>query len=109
MKIDNYTSSTELHSGQVEKAQQIENQRPGRAGRSGAAVDSAAISPLAQQIAERLQVDSPESVARVAEARKLYQTNGFAVPSPELADALIQGAVSDTALLAELSGDGRGA
>ncbi len=102
MKIDSFTPSTDLHSTQVDKAQQTESVRSQRTDRAALGKDSAAISGLAQQIAQSLEQPSPEEVARVSEAQKLYQSGGFNLPAGEVADSLIRSAVDDTSLFSEL-------
>jgi flagellar biosynthesis anti-sigma factor FlgM len=109
LKIDNFTPSTDLQSTHIEKTQQTESIRPQRANRSSAAQDSASISSLAQQIAQRLETESPERTARVAEAQQLYQSGSLNVPASELADSLIRSAVADTALFIKISGPSAGA
>lgn len=104
MKIDNFTPSTDLHSTQIDKTQQTENVRSQRSGKASAGEDSASISSLTQQIAQGLASESPERVAQVTEAQQLYQSGGLNVPSAEVADSLIQSAVDDTALFAQVSG-----
>ena len=104
MKIDNFTPSTDLQSTHIDKTQQTENARSQRSGKTPAAQDSASISSLAQQISQALETESPERVARVAEAQQLYQSGGFDVAAAEVADSLIQTAVADTALFAQISG-----
>lgn len=104
MKIDNFTPSTDLQSTHIDKAQQTENTRSQRSGRTSSAQDSASISSLTQQISQALQTESPERVAAVAEAQKLYQSGGFNVPAAEVADSLIQSAVADSTLLSRVSG-----
>ena len=104
MKIDNFTPSTDLQSTHIDKTQQTENARFERIGKTSAAQDSASISSLAQQISQVLETESPERVARVAEAQQLYQSGGFNVPAADVADSLIQSAVTDTALFAQVSG-----
>lgn len=107
MKIDNFTPSTDLHSGQVDKAQQVENTRSQRTQRGPNTQDTASISSLTQQIALGLE-DTPAQIARVAEAQEIYQSGGFnQVPTEEVADALIQSAIADTALFAQVSGPSR--
>ncbi|MDA0205066.1 MAG: flagellar biosynthesis anti-sigma factor FlgM [Acidobacteria bacterium] len=107
MKIDNFTPSTDLQSTHVDKAQQTENTRSQRSGKTNAAQDSASISSLTQQISQGLQTESPERVARVEEAQKLFQSGGFNVPAAEVADSLIQSAIEDTALFSQVSGPSR--
>jgi anti-sigma28 factor (negative regulator of flagellin synthesis) len=104
LKIDNFTPSTDLQSTHIDKTQQTENARSQRSGKTPAVQDSASISSLAQQISQALETESPERVAQVAEAQKLYQSGGLDVPSAEVADSLIQSAVADTALFAQVSG-----
>ena len=104
MKIDNFTPSPDLRSTHIDKTQQTENALSQRSGKPPAAQDSASISSLTQQIAQGLQTESPERVAAVTEAQKLYQSGGFNVPSAEVADSLIQSAVADTALFAQVAG-----
>ena len=104
MKIDNFTPSTDLQSTHIDRTQQAENTRSQGNGKARAAQDSAAISSLAQQISQGLETESPERVARVEEAQKLYQSGGLNISSAEVADSLIQSAVADTALLAQVSG-----
>ena len=102
MKIDNFTPSADLQSTHIDKTQQAENIRS--QGKTRAAQDSASISSLAQQISQGLETESPERVARVEEAQKLYQSGGLNISSAEVADSLIQSAVADTALLSQVSG-----
>lgn len=104
MKIDNFTPSTDLQSTHIDETQQAQSIRPQRASRASASQDSASISSLAQQIAQGLQSESPERVAQVAQAQKLYQSAGLNVPAADVADSLIQSAIGDTALLARFSG-----
>jgi anti-sigma28 factor (negative regulator of flagellin synthesis) len=104
LKIDNFTPSTDLQSAHIDKAQQTENVRSQRSGRTSAGQDTASISSLTQQIAHGLQIDSAERVAQVAEAQRLYQSGGFDVPAADVADSLIQSAIADTALLAQIPG-----
>jgi anti-sigma28 factor (negative regulator of flagellin synthesis) len=103
LKIDNFTPSTDLQSTQIDKTQQTENARSQRGGKTPAAQDSASISSLAQQISQALETESPERVASVAEAQKLYQSGDFHVPTGDVADSLIQSAVADTALSTRVS------
>jgi anti-sigma28 factor (negative regulator of flagellin synthesis) len=107
LKIDNFTPSTDLQSTHIDKAQQAEQSRSQRSGKTPDATDSASISPLTQQIAQGLEQDSPERVARVDEAQKLYQAGGFHEPAAAVADSLIQSAIDDTALLSQVSGPSR--
>ena len=107
MKIDNFTPSTDLQSTHVDKTQQTESTRSQRSGKTNAVQDSASISSLTQQIAQGLQTEAPERVARVEEAQKLFQSGGFNVPAAEVADSLIRSAVEDTALLSQVSGPSR--
>lgn len=104
MKIDNFTPSTDLQSTHIDKTQQTENARSERSGKASATQDSASISSLAQQISHALETESPERVARVAEAQQLYQSGGFNVPAAAVADSLIESAVADTALFAQVAG-----
>lgn len=104
MKIDNFTPSTDLQSTHIDKTQQTESARSQRSSRTPAAQDSASISSLAQQISQALETESPDRVASVAEAQKLYQSGGLNVAAAEVADSLIQSAVADTALFAKVSG-----
>ena len=104
MKIDNFTPSADLQSTHIDKTQQAENIRSQGNGKTRAAQDSASISSLAQQISQGLETESPERVARVEEAQKLYQSGGLNISSAEVAASLIQSAVADTALLSQVSG-----
>lgn len=104
MKIDNFTPSADLQSTHVDKTQQTESARSLQGGKKPVARDFASISSLAQQIAQGLQADSPERVARVEQAQKLYLAGGIDVPPGQVADSLIQSAVADTAFLSQVTG-----
>jgi anti-sigma28 factor (negative regulator of flagellin synthesis) len=107
VKIDNFTPSTDLQSTHVDKAQQAEHGKTQRANRPTGGKDSAAISPLTQQISQVLQQDSPDRVEAVAQAQKIYQSGNFSAPTAEVADALIQSAVDETILLSQVPSPSR--
>jgi anti-sigma28 factor (negative regulator of flagellin synthesis) len=104
LKIDNFSPSADLQSTHIDKTQQTENTRSQPSGKKPVARDFASISSLAQQIAQGLQADSSERIARVEQAQKLYLAGGINVPPGQVADSLILSAVEDTAFLSQVTG-----
>ena len=105
MRIEDTANvATDLRSVQLDRTQetQTEGQRARDRG-AGQQDDNVAVSSLGTQLARALEQPGAEEVARVEEAQRTEQAGGLDVSDEQLADALIQGAVADTSLDAEIA------
>ena len=103
MRIDSFTPSTDVQSREVGRTPQTEREQSNRdSAVRRVGEDSAAISPLTQQLAQALSEDSPEEVARVEQTQEAVRTGNFNVPANEVADSLIGDAVAGAAVDARL-------
>jgi anti-sigma28 factor (negative regulator of flagellin synthesis) len=101
---DNLTASTYLRPTQTEGVRN-EPPSPGGRGRAGSAggEDSVAISSLGAEIARGLSQDSPEEITRISEAREAVQSGRINTEASELADSLIDAALTETSFESGLS------
>lgn len=105
MKIDdNLTASTYLRPTQTEG---VRNEPAGPGSRtqtdSGGGEDSVALSSLGSEIARILSQDSPEEITRVSQAREAVQSGQINAEAGELADSLIDAALTETSFESALS------
>ena len=95
---DNFNASSDLRSLQVERtaeAPQNRQSRPANLDRTG---DSAGLSALGVEVSRALAGDSPQEIARVERTQEAVAAGNFQEPAGEIADALIDSALSDAAL-----------
>ncbi len=105
MRIDdNLTASTYLRPAQTEGVRN-EPAGPGGGSRPGSTggEDSVALSSLGSEIARALSQDSPEEITRISEAREAVRSGSLNQEIGEVADALIEAALSSTGLESALS------
>ncbi len=104
MKIDdNLTASTYLRPNQTE-AVRNEPAPPG-GGRTSpeGEKDSVALSSLGSEIARVLSQDSPEEITKVSAAREAVESGSILSDASELADSLIDAALTETSFQTALS------
>ena len=105
MKIDdNLTASTYLRPTQTEGVRN-EPAGPGSRNRTGSTggEDSVALSSLGSEIARGLSQDSPAEITRISEAREAVQSGRINTEASELADSLIDAALTETSFDSGLS------
>lgn len=97
MKIDdNLTSSTYLRPSQTESVRNEPTAPSGDRPDPGGAKDSVALSSLGSEIARVLSQDSPEEITKVSAAREAVESGQILSEASELADALIDAALTET-------------
>ncbi len=97
MKIDdNLTASTYLRPAQTEAVRNEPSGPGGGKSEPGGAEDSVALSSLSSEIARVLTQDSPEEITKVSEAREAVASGSIQAEASELADALIDSALTET-------------
>ncbi len=106
MRIDSFSTSADVHSREVDRTSHTQSEQSGRevSGRGGG--DSASISPLAQQLAQALDENSPAQVRRVEQTQEALQSGHLNVTSSEIADSLISDALTGSTVEARLSARG---
>lgn len=98
MKIDdNLTASAHLRPTQTEGVRN-EPSAPGGRERTGSSAgeDSVALSSLGSEIARNLSQESPAEITRVSEAREAVASGSINAETAEVADSLIDAALTET-------------
>ena len=95
---DTFSASTDIRSGQVNRTQDPQLEPQQRVKRGGGGSDAVDVSALGSEIAKQLAVDDPQEITRVEETRQAVLAGNFNVPVLELADSIIDGALSETLL-----------
>jgi anti-sigma28 factor (negative regulator of flagellin synthesis) len=105
MRIDDSASvQSDPRSVQLDRTHETQQEGARGRGRSGQPQgDSVNVSSLGSQVARALNEPNAEEVTRVEQAQRAEQTGGLDVSDEQLADALINGAVRDTSLDAEIA------
>ncbi len=93
---DNFTSSTDLRSLQVERSPETQPERKNRSSGAERTGDSANLSALGVEISRALATDSPSEISRVERTQEAVAANNFSVPAGEVADSLIDSALTET-------------
>ena len=98
MRVDDtFAASSDIRSGHVGRTQEVQQDQRQRVRAPAPGEDSVSVSSLASQLSEGLTTDSPAEVARVEETRQAVQAGNFNVPAEQLADSLIDSALSGQA------------
>jgi len=101
---DTANVATDLRSVQLDRTQEAQPEsRRAREQGTPQESDSVAVSPLGAQLARAIEQPGPEEISRVEQAQRAEQSGGLDVSDEQLADALIQGALADTSLDAEIA------
>jgi len=101
---DNLTASTYLRPAQTDGVRNdpaAPDSRDRASSRGGE--DSVALSSLSSEIARALSQDSPEEITRVSAAREAVESGSIHSEASELADSLIDAALSETSVESSLS------
>ena len=94
MTIDNnLTSSNDLQSTQVGKAQQLQVEQNAKQQKTESAKDSVSLSPFGSDLAQAVNNDPPEVIQQVEQLRQAVNSNTFNVPADQVARAVVNGAV----------------
>ncbi len=95
---DTFAASTDIRSGQINRANDPRLQPQQRVKRDGPGSDAVELSSIGSEVARQLASESPQEITRVEETRQAVLAGNFNVPAAELADSIIDGALSETAL-----------
>ncbi len=94
MTIDNnLTSSNDLQSTQVGKAQQLQVEQAAKQKTTESAKDSVSLSPFGSDLAQAISNDPPEVIQQVEQLRQAINNSTFNVPADQVARAVVNGAV----------------
>ena len=94
MRIDdNLTSSSDLQSTQVGKAQQLQVEQNAQQKKTDSAKDSVSLSAFGSDLAQAINNDPPEVIQQVEQLRQAVNNGTFNVPPDQVARAVVNGAV----------------
>lgn len=101
---DSANLSTDARSVQLDRTQETQQDGQRARARGGRQQnDSVSVSSLGSQLARAIEQPGAEEVTRVEQAQRAEQSGGLDVSDEQLADSLIQGALADTSLDAEIA------
>ena len=94
MTIDNnLTSSNDLQSTQVGKAQQLQVEQNAKQKQAESGKDSVSLSPFGGQLAQAISNDPPEVIQQIDQLQQAVNNGTFNVPSDQVAQVVVNGAV----------------
>jgi anti-sigma28 factor (negative regulator of flagellin synthesis) len=101
---DSSRVASDARSVQLERTQEAQTEAHRQRGRAAEdSGDRVSVSSLGSQIARALNEPSTDEVARVEQAQRAERAGALDVSNEQLADALIEGALRDTSLDAEIA------
>ena len=93
---DNFTASSDLRSLQVERSPETQLERQNQQSKQERTGDSVSLSSVGTEISRALAGDSPQEISRVERAQEAVAAGSLNVSSEELADSLIDSALTET-------------
>jgi len=97
MRIDdNFAASSDLvRSTQLDRTQQVENERAGQRRDGFAPTDTASLSSLSTQVTRALSAESPEQVQTLERLQESVNNGTLNVPSDQVARAVVAASLAE--------------